>query len=44
VQQERGFVLHMLLGNWEVAQQLTDRISIILSLDISNAIAHDTGV
>jgi len=43
VQQERGFVLHMPLGNWEATLQVTDRIGITSSLDILDAIAHDTG-
>ncbi|TCK17138.1 putative transcriptional regulator [Thiogranum longum] len=43
VQQERGFVLHSPLGEWEATMQVTDRIGVTSSLDILQAIAHDEG-
>lgn len=43
VQQERGFVLHSPLGDWEATLKVTDRIGVTSSLDILHAIAHDEG-
>ena len=43
VQQERGFVLHSPLGEWESTMKVTDRIGITSSLDILHAIAAGEG-
>ncbi len=43
VQQDRGFVLHEPLGNWDATMQVTDRIGITSSLDILHAIAKNEG-
>jgi putative transcriptional regulator len=43
VQQERGFVLHSPMGEWEATMQVTDRIGVTSSLDILQAIARDEG-
>ncbi len=43
VQQERGFVLHSPIGEWEATLKVTDRIGVTSSLDILHAIARDEG-
>lgn len=43
VQQDRGFVLHEPLGDWEATLKVTDRIGITSSNDILTALAHDAG-
>jgi len=43
VQQERGFVLHSPIGDWEATLKVTDRIGVTSSLDILHAIARDEG-
>jgi len=43
VQQDRGFVLHDPLGDWEATLRVTDRIGITSSLDILAAIARNEG-
>ena len=43
VQQDRGFVLHDPLGDWEATLKVTDRIGITSSLDILAAIAKNEG-
>ncbi|MCG6864270.1 MAG: YqgE/AlgH family protein [Thiogranum sp.] len=43
VQQDRGFVLHEPLGNWEATLKVTDRIGITSSIDILHAIARNEG-
>ena len=43
VQQDRGFVLHEPLGDWEATLKVTDRIGITSSLDILEAIARNEG-
>jgi putative transcriptional regulator len=43
VQQDRGFVLHEPLGEWEATLKVTDRIGITSSLDILHAIARNEG-
>lgn len=43
VQQDRGFVLHEPLGEWEATLKVTDRIGITSSSDILAAIATDQG-
>ena len=43
VQQDRGFVLHEPLGNWEATLKVTDRIGITTSIDILQAIAKNEG-
>lgn len=43
VQQDRGFVLHDPLGNWEATMKVTDRIGITSSMDILGAIARQEG-
>ena len=43
VQQDRGFVLHEPLGDWEATLKVTDRIGITTSSDILTAIANDAG-
>lgn len=43
VQQDRGFVLHEPLGQWEATMQVTDRIGITSSIDILHAIARNEG-
>jgi len=43
VQQERGFVLHSPLGEWEATLNVTDRIGVTSSLDILQAIARNAG-
>jgi putative transcriptional regulator len=43
VQQDRGFVLHEPLGEWEATLKVTDRIGITSSLDILQAIAKNEG-
>ena len=43
VQQDRGFILHEPLGNWEATLKVTDRIGITSSMDILDAIARDEG-
>lgn len=43
VQQDRGFVLHEPLGDWEATLRVTDRIGITSSLDILHAIARNQG-
>jgi len=43
VQQDRGFVLHEPLGDWEATLKVTDRIGITSSIDILQAIALNDG-
>ena len=43
VQQDRGFVLHEPLGDWEATLKVTDRIGITSSIDILQAIAKNEG-
>lgn len=43
VQQDRGFVLHEPLGEWEATLKVTDRIGITSSVDILAAIARESG-
>lgn len=43
VQQDRGFVLHNPLGEWQATMKVTDRIGITSSLDILGAIAKQEG-
>jgi len=43
VQQDRGFVLHEPLGDWEATLKVTDRIGITSSVDILHAIARNEG-
>jgi putative transcriptional regulator len=43
VQQDRGFVLHSPLGQWEATLKVTDRIGITSSIDILKAIATNEG-
>lgn len=43
VQQDRGFVLHEPLGDWEATLKVTDRIGITSSVDILQAIARNQG-
>ncbi len=43
VQQDRGFVLHEPLGDWEATLKVTDRIGITSSADILAAIAAGQG-
>lgn len=43
VQQDRGFVLHEPLGDWEATLKVTDYIGITSSIDILDAIARNEG-
>lgn len=43
VQQDRGFVLHEPLGDWEATLKVTDRIGVTSSIDILQAIARNQG-
>ena len=43
VQQDRGFVLHEPLGNWDATLKVTDRIGVTSSIDILEAIAVNRG-
>ncbi|WP_455235308.1 YqgE/AlgH family protein [Thiogranum longum] len=43
VQQDRGFVLHEPLGDWEATLKVTDRIGVTSSIDILQAIAINEG-
>ncbi|MFQ5644266.1 MAG: YqgE/AlgH family protein [Thiogranum sp.] len=43
VQQDRGFVLHEPLGQWDATLRVTDRIGITSSMDILEAIANNEG-
>lgn len=43
VQQDRGFVLHEPLGDWEATLKVTDHIGITSSIDILDAIARHEG-
>ena len=43
VQQDRGFVVHEPLGDWEATLKVTDRIGITSSIDILQAIANNEG-
>ena len=43
VQQNRGFVLHNPLGDWEATLKVTDRIGITSSNDILKALASESG-
>lgn len=43
VEQERGFVLHQPVGNWEASQAVTEQIAITSSRDILEAIARRQG-
>ncbi|MGD8614743.1 MAG: YqgE/AlgH family protein [Gammaproteobacteria bacterium] len=43
VQQDRGFVLHEPLGDWDATLKVTDRIGITSSVDILEAIAANQG-
>lgn len=43
VQQDRGFVLHEPLGDWDATLKVTDRIGITSSIDILEAIAVNRG-
>ena len=43
VQQDRGFVLHEPLGDWDATLRVTDRIGITSSIDILEAIARNCG-
>jgi putative transcriptional regulator len=43
VQQDRGFVLHEPLGDWDATLKVTDRIGITSSVDILEAIAGNQG-
>jgi len=43
VQQDRGFVLHEPLGEWDATLKVTDRIGITSSMDILQAIARNEG-
>jgi putative transcriptional regulator len=43
VQQDRGFVLHEPLGDWDATLKVTDRIGITSSIDILEAIARNRG-
>ena len=43
VQQDRGFVLHEPLGEWDATLKVTDQIGITSSMDILQAIARNEG-
>jgi putative transcriptional regulator len=43
VQQDRGFILHEPLGDWEATLKVTDRIGVTSSVDILQAIARNEG-
>lgn len=43
VQNDRGFVLHEPVGNWEATLQVTDSIGLTSSRDILEAIAQGSG-
>ena len=43
VQQDRGFILHEPLGEWDATLKVTDRIGITSSMDILQAIARNEG-
>lgn len=43
VQQDRGFVLHEPLGDWDATLKVTERIGITSSIDILEAIAINRG-
>lgn len=43
VQQDRGFVLHQPLGDWDATLKVTDRIGVTSSIDILEAIAGNQG-
>jgi len=43
VQQDRGFVLHEPLGDWDATLKVTERIGITSSIDILEAIARNRG-
>lgn len=43
VQQERGFVIHQPLGDWEASLKITDSIAITTSRDVLTAIANGAG-
>jgi len=43
VQTERGFVLHSPMGDWEASMEITPNISMTMSQDIIEAIAHGEG-
>lgn len=43
VQQERGFILHSPLGEWNSSLKINDNLALTTSRDILEAIAHDEG-
>ena len=43
VQQERGFILHQPLGEWDSSLKINDHLALTTSRDILEAIAHDEG-
>jgi putative transcriptional regulator len=43
VQNNRGFVLHEPLGNWESTLTVTDNLGVSTSRDVLEAIAHNRG-
>ena len=43
VQQERGFILHRPLGEWNSSLKINDQMALTTSRDIIEAIAHDEG-
>jgi putative transcriptional regulator len=43
VDSNRGFVLHRSGGDWEASMAITSELSLTSSLDILDAIAHNTG-
>jgi putative transcriptional regulator len=43
VQRERGFVIHLPIGNWEASLAVTDTVGVTTSRDILLAMANGTG-
>ena len=43
VQQDRGFVLHKPIGQWNSSLKINDELALTTSRDILEAIAHDEG-
>jgi putative transcriptional regulator len=43
VQQDRGFVLHEPLGDWDATLRVTDRIGVTSSVDVLEAVARNAG-
>jgi putative transcriptional regulator len=43
VQEERGFILHKPLGEWNSSLKINDNLALTTSRDILEAIAHDDG-